>query len=623
MALRQSRGAYFISLVFGIAYAVQSWIYAHTQISVLDEGAYLVKGLLFASGRYAPFQDYGPLTNHMPLAFLIPGWMQVIFGPGLRTGRYFVIFLGILMLVGLWLLVKRLRGPWWAAGAIGIVAVNPALIKMYSVGVSQVLVSCFLVWTLFFAITPKRKDSHLIVASILAAAVWFTRINMAPILLLLLAYIWWEYGKGTFWKCAVAGFGLLILGHILYWPGILKLWAYWVPDELTPFLETWRLPPEAMPRWSPEISFEGRVNSFLQAIRFNFLPLAGLLAGLVLWDKTIWKKNKFEGKILILLATLFILLFILHAAASLGRNYCVYCFQVYLGFFDVVAIVFLILSVSYWVNSTSSGINFLSALFVLLLVTGVAYAASGSFGGDWLRPRVVRNILETRVPNGVELGTILQNKLAIDNQGVISWARRELLQWIPVTVGLILGLLVLVIIWWLSKARPFPSKKQGSRFSARAWGLVLVIGFVLSPTKILSSAYTTYDCKGDVISSYESAGEVLARYVVKGGLVYWTGGDSAVPLLYTPDAEIFPTQLNDGYTFRIGGDSEAIHRLSYWDEQLQTEWLTQADYLLIEDRFYDEYWVNTGDWVHQAETPPVDSCREGASIHVLKRLPSN
>ena len=57
----------------------------HTLASdVLDEGLYFEKGYLFAQGKYEPFEDYGPLTNHMPLSFMIPGWAQNIFGAGLR-----------------------------------------------------------------------------------------------------------------------------------------------------------------------------------------------------------------------------------------------------------------------------------------------------------------------------------------------------------------------------------------------------------------------------------------------------------------------------------------------------------------------------------------------------------
>ena len=40
--------------------------HAHSQASVLDEGLYLYKGWLFVTGRYVPYQDFGPWTNHMP-----------------------------------------------------------------------------------------------------------------------------------------------------------------------------------------------------------------------------------------------------------------------------------------------------------------------------------------------------------------------------------------------------------------------------------------------------------------------------------------------------------------------------------------------------------------------------
>jgi hypothetical protein len=510
-----------------------------------------------------------------------------------------------------------LRGPWWAAAAIGIIAVNPALIKIFSVGVSQVLISCLLVWTLYFALGEERKVSHLIISSLLAAMIWFTRINMALVLLILLAYVGWEYGRGVFIKCAVAGFGFLVLGHLLYWPGILKLWAYWLPESLTPFLNYWRLPSDILARWSPDISIGGRFNSFLQAIRFNLLPIAGLIAGITLWTKSNWNKNKFESRIMVFLAILFILLFALHAVASLGGSYCVYCFQVYLGFFDVTAIIFLILSISYWTQQTPCAINLFTVILILVFIGGVAYAASGSFGDDWLRPRVVRSLLDINIAGRTELWILFQNKFGIEYQEIVAVTRRLLLQWIPVGIGLVLGGIVLGIAW--IKRRNDESRKKGFGFSAWAWSGLLIFGFLLSPTRVLGSGYASYDCAGDVIASYEIAGSILARFVRPGSLVYWTGGDSAVPLLYIPDAQIFPSQLNDGYSFRIGGDSEVIHRLSYWDETLRTQWLGQADYLLIEDRFYDDFWVNSGDWVHLAKTPPVDICREGASIQILER----
>src|SRR5512145_1541700 len=81
-----------------IVYLLQAIDIARTKTSFLDEGLYVYKGWLFATGQYVPFQDYGVWTNHAILSFLIPGYIQKWFGPGLDTGRYFMIFLSTLTL---------------------------------------------------------------------------------------------------------------------------------------------------------------------------------------------------------------------------------------------------------------------------------------------------------------------------------------------------------------------------------------------------------------------------------------------------------------------------------------------------------------------------------------------
>lgn len=610
-------GAQITGVLLSLVYAIQAFFHAHTQASVLDEGAYLMKGLLYATGRYQPFQDFGPLTNHMPLAFLIPGWAQVLFGPGLRTGRYLAVILGLLMLLGLWLLVRRLRGPWWASAAVAIIVFNPALIKMYSIGVSQVLVSCMLVWCMYFALGADRSGRDLMIASALAAAAWFTRINMAPVLLILLVYIYWQYGLRTAARCAAVGLGLMLAGHLLYWPGVLKLWAYWLPESVTPFLNAWRLPPEVQASWGPEIGFSGRLNSFLQAVRLSMVPVAAVVAGVVLWQQGIWKKNKQEVRSMVFLFALFAVLFVMHAGASLVGNYCVYCFQVYLGFFDVLAIVFFVLAVSYWSGNRSGWLSALTVLFIVLIAAGIGLAFVDTLPAQWLRPRAVRGVLDWQFFGGTKLWILIQNKYGLAYDEIVNSARRFLTQLIPVLGAVLASLLVLAAAWWAYRRQP--ANKTRTSFTAYAWMAFLAVAFLLTPTSVLGASYTTYDCAGDVIASYEAAGEVLAANVQPEGLVYWSGGESAVPLLYIPEAQILPPQLNGGYSFRIGGDTEIIHRLSYWDEPLRTRWLQEAAYLLIEDRYYDDFWVDTGDWVHLAQTPPVNMCREGAGIHILGR----
>ena len=138
-------------------FLLMAFTYAHQLPSRVDEGSFLIKGYYYWAGKYQPFEDYGPWTNNMPLAYYIPGLAQVVFGPGLRTGRYFMIFLTLLNFTALFLLVLRLKGKWWALLAILPLAINPSLISMYVQAVSK---ACGIPAgrTMFFLIGEKRKD---------------------------------------------------------------------------------------------------------------------------------------------------------------------------------------------------------------------------------------------------------------------------------------------------------------------------------------------------------------------------------------------------------------------------------------------------------------------------------
>src|SRR5688572_3614245 len=229
-----------VSLAGILFYSFALWHFAHIQYSVLDEGLYLYKGWLFATGQYVPFQAYGPWTNQMPLAFFIPGWIEMIFGPGLRTGRMFAFVLGILAILGLWLTARRLGGRWVAAGLVAAVLLNPAAARMVTMAASQGLVACLLAWTLFFSLGEDRKNWQLLLAGFLAGTTVMVRINLLPILPLLVLYVLWARGwKSTLWLLAGE---LVVFGgvHLFYWPNILQFWAKWLP---LPFLSAWAPPP--------------------------------------------------------------------------------------------------------------------------------------------------------------------------------------------------------------------------------------------------------------------------------------------------------------------------------------------------------------------------------------------
>ena len=88
----QETAAIAVSALGVLVYGIKSWIFIHTLTSIVyDESGYIVRGFLLATGKYSPYADYGPLLDHMPLSFLIPGYIQKIFNPGIGTARYFMV----------------------------------------------------------------------------------------------------------------------------------------------------------------------------------------------------------------------------------------------------------------------------------------------------------------------------------------------------------------------------------------------------------------------------------------------------------------------------------------------------------------------------------------------------
>ena len=210
-----------LALLGGLAYFCLAWAKIHSLPSIIDEGLYLYKGYLFSSGAYVPFQDGGPWTNHMPLSFLIPGWVQAVFGLGLRTGRYYAIALGMLMLLGVWINTRRLGGLGWAAGAVWLIALNPFYLDVYDKAQSQVLIACLLAWVLVFTLGRGRPFWQVVLGAGLAGLTLITRINLLFLLPLVLGYIAWEHGWRTAIWAGVVSHALFAGLHLLYWPEIL------------------------------------------------------------------------------------------------------------------------------------------------------------------------------------------------------------------------------------------------------------------------------------------------------------------------------------------------------------------------------------------------------------------
>ena len=587
----------------GLAYLLQSLLHAHREETNFDEGLYLLKGFLFATGVYEPFQPYGVLTNKPPLAFLIPGYVQVWFGPGLRTGRYLSVFFGVLALVGLWILARRVGNRWLAAGAVWAFAVSPVIIGVYSLAITQVLVNCMLTWVLVLALGEKRPLWQLIASGLLAGLLIFTRYNVIAVIPLLGVYLWRQQG----WKAALLAMAasalVLLAGAARYWPNILTLFTTALPGRLAPFLDPYRYPDLGEPFWNPSVAWDGRLLAFFQGLRLEFLPVVGSLAAMLLWPKTSRWKDAATFRIALFLSSLYVVLLLMHLWASVLNNYCVFCFLAYLAFFHSVGILLLVIFVQAWDTNPGPLRQVVIVLFTLLLFAGLGFSLFEELGNDLI------------TLNGGHLASVPSLWQVLSGFG---WERKLAKQAASTALGLFAGFIFLFLVYVVYRWK----RKIVRNFGFALVNAILLFGFLFSWALTGNNRPDT--CGLDVIAAYEENGAHLAEVIPPGSLVYWDGGLSVVPLLYIPGVEIFPGQLNQDYAFRIGGDPEQLRRAGLWNEALAQQWKNEADFLLIEEARYNGWKDDLADGERYEELTPVPqpfSCREGSRIRIFRRKP--
>jgi len=606
-------------------YIIQSWIYAHTLRSNLDEGAYLYKGYLFVTGQYTLYQPYGPWSNHMPFAFLIPGAIQKLFSPGLATGRSFSVILAVFMLLGLWMLANRLRGKWWAAAALWVFALNPAIIKMYSTAVSQSLTAFLFMWILVLVIGENRPLWQIALGSILAGVILLTRINMFPVLPLVILYVFWQHGGKAGMTALISGLLVVVLVHAIFWPGIMYMWARLIPHSITPYLDAYRPHFVATGSWSPAALPYGKALGFFHAVRTHFVTFAGVIFSWILWpQRNVWK-SRHESRVAIFLSIIFLTLLLLHMWATVLNDYCIYCLPGYLAFFPTVGLLLVILTIPIWCRQAAWWQQIVIVLVIIVISIGIGFGAFEDIDKGILNISIPRYLIKFPEPatGYVMLGDVIANKFLLSE----SILRRLN----PSFTALLAGLVIIFIAFAIRKVFISMRKVISSdsvidipSFGYRTATLFLLAGTLFSPNQYLGGGKSTYDCGGDIIQEYRVAGETLAKTVPAGSQVYWQGGLSAAPLLYAPGLHIYPPQINDGFNYYIGGDADTLYRYGLWNEELSLKWLQEADYILIEKSSYRENvkeFIRTHSYVRVATTPPKETCRNNSEILIFKRTP--
>lgn len=607
-------------LVLGLfVYACLSLYYAHHMTVIFDEGSYLLKGKWFLDGTYRLYEQQGPIANKMPLSFWVPGLSQVLFGEGIRSGRYFSILQSLLILAALWLTARRFSAsPWIGVALVWACVLNQNWIMYYARPMSQVTTALFIVWGLYFLLGRERKSGEVITGFILAVCVVLTRQNMLPFLALAFLYVLWEHGWKKGGMAALAGGLVFLLVHIYYWPDIYHtIWYSTLPGFMTGALISLGLL-EILPRMDGIAAFQPQhtplaiIREMFGGIRYSLLPVWFMLAGFLAYPFRHFSTHpRFKAFVFLLLS--YLAMIMLHAWAVVSWDTILYSFPGYFAFFNPIGLLLLPFLYEALPQNISKLRGLLIGLLVLVVSAGIGMHQDRPFATFLLNLPVSR-MRELRFePGSVELWRVISNRFGI------GYFEQE--PWVTALAGLLVGLLILAVafaLWF------FWGRQQAS-YAFTLLVLVGLLAFALSPTNILSGRGAVFLCDADSIQSYEQVGESLREIIPDGSLVYWgvhTRPSLAI-LLYLPEVRTFPSQLNGDYYFRKGGSTDLALSLNYWNEELAERWLFEADYLLLNDKDFAPwagfvYETHAEQFEYIETTQPLFACDNKSVLHVYR-----
>jgi hypothetical protein len=599
------------SMAGAFVYVLHAFYLARTKTSFLDEGLYLYKGYLFATGQQTPFADYGLWTNHAILSFLIPGYIQKWFGPGLDTGRYFMIFVSLFMLLGLWVFARRWGNAWWAAGAVWVMALNPAEIKIHTLALSEGLVAALLVWILVLTIGEKRPLWQILLGAALTAPLVLTRENMAFVPPMLFLYIIWQHGWKPGLLAALCAGVLFVAGNAFYFPDNLKFWATRVTGFLERMMLDWKMP---NPGIVEELAEPEESNLYRMILYFWLtfrLHFVSLVSALVVW--LLWPFHGFQAmtermRAAIFLTALLLVLYVAHIQAAFFGEFCVSCILLYVGYFDILGLMLLVIAVPFLLKELSPLRRWIVFAVMALVVVGIGFSSHEDLSADFARIMIER-MDKVYVWNALLFVTKLPPLLLFRVSFVL------LVSFLVVVVG---GIALRLIYRRLNGGRD-----AGRRIGNVALSLFLIAGLILSPTKVLGAGSDFFACDGtDVLTSYEEAGLELSAVIEPGSTIYWEGRLLAI-FLYMPDVKIYAPQMNHVHSYLVGGDADTLLRFSKWNDELARKWLAEADYVLFQSSelvYLNDQILESGDYVKVMSTPKAERCRWQSVINVYRRV---
>ena len=338
-----------------------------------DEGNYAYKGYIAVKGVYPMYKDGGPYFEYLPLAFLVPGVIQVLFGPSFIAGRLFSILCGATVIIVTYWLGKKLADR--KAGLISAwFLVGSLIIMRYYITISPYSwVSLFLMLSLLFLASSIASPYREVGAVFLATITFVSRQNMALALATIVLYAIIVQKRISHMiaivVCALVFPALFIAP---YWPELIN-------ETLTPFPLVGKFFDNFLKQ--PKLATKGSLypwtlEDFLQGMdwltNFYFPILFATLYTLIRSVKN-WLHSGASiesirtNRIAILVGALFFSNFILHTIGP--QHYCPQCPAAYFNYFVPTGALLGGIGISSMLNNNASRLHKNIVIGILVLST--------------------------------------------------------------------------------------------------------------------------------------------------------------------------------------------------------------------------------------------------------------
>ena len=84
---------------------------------------------------------------------------------------------------------------------------------------------------------------------------------------------------------------------------------------------------------------------------------------------------------------------------------------------------------------------------------------------------------------------------------------------------------------------------------------------------------------------------------------------------------LFPPQINDGYSFKSNGDTAKLFKIGFWNQEMKAEWKAAADFFIVEDQRYNNLkdFLTPDQFDELPRSPVGTSCLDGSILRIFQR----